>query len=96
VGFRVFRLVEAGKSGGEVWCLATLNLCPCGRVSRTLQGSKNLTVVSNNAGVDDFGLGVLLKSRQVGTLHCNNLSAPCAPKVVPRVQACVLVRRLNA
>jgi acyl CoA:acetate/3-ketoacid CoA transferase alpha subunit len=24
-----------------------------------------LTVVSNNAGVDDFGLGVLLKNKQV-------------------------------
>ena len=29
------------------------------------QGAKGLTVVSNNAGVDDFGLGVLLRSRQV-------------------------------
>ena len=29
------------------------------------QGTKNLTAVSNNAGVDDFGLGVLLQSRQV-------------------------------
>lgn len=28
-------------------------------------GVKDLTVVSNNAGVDDFGLGVLLRSRQV-------------------------------
>ena len=28
-------------------------------------GVKDLTVVSNNAGVDDFGLGVLLKTRQV-------------------------------
>lgn len=26
---------------------------------------KNLTVVSNNAGVDDFGLGLLLKERQI-------------------------------
>jgi 3-oxoacid CoA-transferase subunit A len=29
------------------------------------RGTKNLTVISNNAGVDDFGIGVLLKSRQV-------------------------------
>jgi 3-oxoacid CoA-transferase subunit A len=29
------------------------------------RGTKNLTVVSNNAGVDDFGIGILLKSRQV-------------------------------
>src|SRR3979411_2417220 len=29
------------------------------------RGTKGLTVISNNAGVDDFGIGVLLKSRQV-------------------------------
>ena len=28
-------------------------------------GAKNLTVISNNAGVDDFGLGLLLKTRQI-------------------------------
>ena len=28
-------------------------------------GVKDLTVVSNNAGVDDWGLGLLLKTRQV-------------------------------
>ncbi|HEY2906079.1 MAG TPA: CoA transferase subunit A [Vicinamibacterales bacterium] len=29
------------------------------------RGAKRLTLISNNAGVDDFGLGILLKSRQV-------------------------------
>ncbi len=29
------------------------------------QGTKDLTAISNNAGVDDFGLGILLRSRQV-------------------------------
>jgi 3-oxoacid CoA-transferase subunit A len=29
------------------------------------KGVKNLTTVSNNAGVDDYGLGMLLKSRQI-------------------------------
>jgi 3-oxoacid CoA-transferase subunit A len=29
------------------------------------RGTKNLTIASNNAGVDDFGIGVLLQSRQV-------------------------------
>jgi len=29
------------------------------------KGTKGLTVISNNAGVDDFGIGILLKSRQV-------------------------------
>jgi len=29
------------------------------------KGVKDLTVISNNAGIDDFGLGVLLRNRQV-------------------------------
>ncbi len=29
------------------------------------QGTKDLTIASNNAGVDDFGLGLLLQTRQV-------------------------------
>ncbi len=29
------------------------------------RGTRDLTVISNNAGVDDFGLGVLLQTRQV-------------------------------
>lgn len=29
------------------------------------QGAKNLTIISNNAGVDDFGIGLLLQRRQV-------------------------------
>ena len=33
-----------------------------------------LTVVSNNAGVDDFGLGLLLKQKQVGQQYID--SAP--------------------
>jgi len=29
------------------------------------RGTRDLTVISNNAGVDDFGIGLLLKARQV-------------------------------
>ena len=29
------------------------------------RGTKNLTLVSNNAGLDDFGIGLLLQTRQV-------------------------------
>jgi 3-oxoacid CoA-transferase subunit A len=29
------------------------------------KGTKNLTIVSNNAGIDDFGIGILLENRQV-------------------------------
>ncbi len=31
-------------------------------------GVKNLTVISNNAGVDDFGLGKLLRTRQISKM----------------------------
>ena len=31
-------------------------------------GVKGLTVISNNAGVDDFGLGVMLQSRQIAKM----------------------------
>src|SRR3989475_13154256 len=29
------------------------------------RGTRNLTIISNNAGIDDYGLGVLLKSRHI-------------------------------
>src|SRR3954466_6875362 len=29
------------------------------------RGTRGLTIISNNAGIDDFGIGVLLKARQV-------------------------------
>jgi 3-oxoacid CoA-transferase subunit A len=29
------------------------------------RGTRGLTVISNNAGVDDFGIGILLKARQI-------------------------------
>ena len=32
------------------------------------QGTRDLTVISNNAGVDEHGLGILLRSRQVGKM----------------------------
>jgi 3-oxoacid CoA-transferase subunit A len=32
------------------------------------RGTRNLTVISNNAGIDDFGLGRLLRARQIRTM----------------------------
>src|SRR3954467_4182413 len=29
------------------------------------RGTRDLTIISNNAGVDDFGIGILLRARQV-------------------------------
>ncbi len=48
-------------SGGFGLCGIPENLIGAIRDS----GVKNLTVASNNAGVDDFGLGLLLQTRQV-------------------------------
>jgi 3-oxoacid CoA-transferase/3-oxoacid CoA-transferase subunit A len=39
----------------------------CIRALREL-GTKNLTVVSNNCGVDDFGLGILLRNKQISKM----------------------------
>src|SRR4029079_13050943 len=51
-------------SGGFGLCGIPENLILALRDS----GAKNLTVISNNAGVDDFGLGLLLKTRQVSKM----------------------------
>lgn len=43
-----------------------LNGIPENSISTLVKmGVKNLTCISNNAGVDDFGLGLLLKTRQI-------------------------------
>jgi 3-oxoacid CoA-transferase/3-oxoacid CoA-transferase subunit A len=39
----------------------------CIRALREL-GTKNLVVVSNNCGVDDFGLGILLRAKQIAKM----------------------------
>ena len=48
-------------SGGFGLCGIPENLIAALRDS----GVKDLTVISNNAGVDDFGLGLLLQTRQI-------------------------------
>jgi len=53
---------------GETIMLGGFGLCgiPENAINYLVKsGVKNLTCISNNAGVDDFGLGLLLKSRQV-------------------------------
>lgn len=53
---------------GAIIMLGGFGLCgiPENCIKALLQsGPKNLTCISNNAGVDDFGIGLLLKSRQV-------------------------------
>jgi 3-oxoacid CoA-transferase A subunit len=53
---------------GATLLLGGFGLCgiPENLISALLRkGVKNLTCVSNNAGVDDFGIGLMLKTRQV-------------------------------
>ena len=53
---------------GSVIMLGGFGLCgiPENSIQALIKtGVKNLTCISNNAGVDDFGLGLLLKTRQI-------------------------------
>lgn len=53
---------------GSTLMLGGFGLCgiPENSIAALVQsGVKNLTCISNNAGVDDFGLGLLLKTRQI-------------------------------
>lgn len=59
---------KAGVSDGARIMIGGFGLCGIPenliRALRNL-GIKNLTVISNNAGVDDFGLGLLLQTKQI-------------------------------
>lgn len=53
---------------GQVLMLGGFGLCGIPEnciLALIKQGVKDLTCISNNAGVDDFGIGLLLQSRQV-------------------------------
>lgn len=57
-----------GVKDGDVLMLGGFGLCgiPENAISALLKlGAKNLTCISNNAGVDDFGIGLMLQQKQV-------------------------------
>jgi 3-oxoacid CoA-transferase subunit A len=57
-----------GVENGMTFMLGGFGLCgiPENCISELVRlGVSNLTCISNNAGVDDFGLGLLLKKRQI-------------------------------
>jgi 3-oxoacid CoA-transferase A subunit len=61
-------LERAGLRDGCTILMGGFGLCgiPENLIAALLRrGTKDLTVISNNAGVDEFGIGVLLKTRQV-------------------------------
>ncbi len=62
------RSAIAGVKDGMLFCFGGFGMC--GLPEKSIEalresGVKNLTCVSNNAGVDDFGLGLLLQQRQI-------------------------------
>lgn len=61
-------LERAGLRDGCTILMGGFGLCgiPENLIAALLRrGTKDLTIISNNAGVDDFGIGVLLHTRQV-------------------------------
>ena len=61
-------LAVAGVQDGMTIAFGGFGLCgiPENLIAALLRkGVKDLTCISNNAGVDDFGLGLLLKNRQI-------------------------------
>jgi 3-oxoacid CoA-transferase len=58
----------AGVRDGDTLLVGGFGLCGIPEkliAALVAQGSTGLTCVSNNAGVDDFGLGLLLQTRQI-------------------------------
>jgi len=58
----------SGVKSGMTFMLGGFGLCgiPENAISELVElGIENLTCISNNAGVDDFGLGLLLQKRQI-------------------------------
>lgn len=68
---KVVKNVEEALKGiedGMTLMVGGFGLCgiPENSIARLVEmGTKNLTCISNNAGVDDFGLGLLLQGKQV-------------------------------
>lgn len=72
MGFnKVYSNAQAAIDGiedGMTLMIGGFGLCgiPENSIAALVQkGAKNLTCISNNAGVDDFGLGLLLQTRQI-------------------------------
>jgi 3-oxoacid CoA-transferase subunit A len=61
-------LTKAGLSDGQTLMIGGFGLCgiPENLIKAIKEiGAKELTIISNNAGIDDFGIGILLQTRQV-------------------------------
>jgi len=66
-----FATALTGLQDGMTLMAGGFGLCgiPEGCINQICSmGTKDLTVISNNAGVDDFGLGLLLQNKQIKTM----------------------------
>ena len=66
----------AGLESGMTVIAGGFGLCgiPEGLIAQVKRmGVSGLTVVSNNCGVDGFGLGVLLEDKQIATMISHHL-----------------------
>lgn len=74
---KIFETVEdtiSDMPDGAKLLIGGFGLCgiPENLISAVLKrGSKDLTVISNNAGVEDFGLGILLKECRIKRMICS-------------------------
>ena len=62
-----------GVQDGMTFMLGGFGLCgiPENAISELVRlNIKNITCISNNAGVDDFGLGLLLQGHQIKKMIC--------------------------
>ncbi len=68
VGSAIEALQKAGLRNGMTLMAGGFGLCgiPENLILAVRElGAKDLTIISNNAGVDDFGLGLLLQTKQI-------------------------------
>ena len=63
-----------GVQDGMTFMLGGFGLCgiPENAIAELVRlGIKDITCISNNAGVDDFGLGLLLQKHQIQSISMN-------------------------
>ena len=80
-----------GVEDGMTFMLGGFGLCgiPENAISELVKMEvKNITCISNNAGVDDFGLGLLLQKKQIKKMQLDHRSiSPNTTSSVPMIAA---------
>ena len=85
-----------GIQDGQTIMLGGFGLCgiPENSIAELVRKNvTNLTCISNNAGVDDFGLGLLVQKRQIKKMISSYVGEGARPAISS--DACALVKRIN-